>query len=83
LASQEQCASGTNCLICQMIEKHNNSNWIYNWLYDLKEWEDSGFDLPSNSSTIDRAHHFRLRAVADKVKKIRSKLGDLQTKMVT
>jgi hypothetical protein len=73
-----------DCVICPLIKKYDkdNSDWMYIWFYDLKEWEDSGYDLSKNRAWFDLAHRFRLREAAEKVKKIRSKLGDLRTKMV-
>ena len=69
-------------MICDSIEKCNDSEWIYSWFYDLKEWEDQSIDLFGNRAWFDLAYHFRFREAAEKVKKIRLKLGDLRTKMV-
>jgi hypothetical protein len=78
---QKLSVCGPDCSICASIDNCKKCEWFYNWFYDLLEWEKSNMDLCRNT-LLGNANRFRWRSTTEKVKKIRIKLGDLETNMV-
>jgi hypothetical protein len=69
----------TYCYLCEMILEKSRGDWAFEWILDLKDWENT---LQYEKGCRQLTFELSSEGSAGVAKRIRDKLGTLQTVMV-